>query len=657
LPLEVDLTPPPPAPPSDGVACVPPETPDTGAMGTAYAPLPAGIATAGGRLYIADRSAPVIHRLQMDDPCDPHEIPPLVTSSAEDPLRVVVTSELAISPLTLDLRRYLYAVDINDGSIMVYDVSDQGGSTRPLERAQAYANPFQPRDRIFLGSPPRQLLSLRHQRDGADSVTGSTVPLRCDPDPDASGPATDYRTSADYESGASPFKLRGVFTFALLENGDIVVIDVDDFDGPCRGPSDQTAARGCSEPLQTGLVTSEEYSCRTVSAHEPRAGAYLLSVDGVADKEPGINAFPLLFSADGTVIQVGNEEGSVPRMRALTGVSSRLRVGSTFEQLDDEGLAVSDSTEHTLVMNFTDPRAHIQDQEWSVTYEGRLPGFGGRFAELVETDGGFRLSEVTSTFCSRGVQSRGALVDQLVAPEPEGQGLSEEDAIAQANPYADYVQVFSNFPVETDPYWDAQSECTFNACNAVYGTTEAPREARDLRIVEAYEETLDLEPRTAVAPDAPRLKCCLPGVVEFRIRPGRQWTVVGSTVRFLHRMTTADDGTCRPSCDPVSVLENGRVREAAAGASVSPDDPEAFINPFFQFAINTGDSKRDMRFSFVTKGSFESLVLTTVTSEENVQPTAASFLPVTGEIVVSDGALQGITLIDLDDLAISRQVN
>jgi hypothetical protein len=483
------------------------------------------------------------------------------------------------------------------------------------------------------------------------------VPVLCDPDPDASGPATDYRTSDDYESGASPFKLRGVFTFAVLENGLISVLDVDDFDAPCRGPSNQSTARGCEEPLASGLVTSDEYSCRTVSPHEPRAGSYLLSVDGIADREPGINAFPLLFSSEGTVIQLDDEEGTdAPRMRALTGVSSRVRVGSTFEELND-GLAVSDPNEHTLVMNLRDPRAHIINQDWSVTYEGRIPGFAGRFGELVETAEGFTLTEPTSAFCSRGVQSRGAIVDRLMAPAPEGEGLSEAEATAQADPIADYVQIFSDFPVESDPYWDAQDECTFNACSAVYGSTEAPREARDLRIIEAFEDAVELEPRASLPDDAPGLKCCLPGVVEFRVRSGRQWTVVGSTVRFLHRMTVADDGTCRPSCDPISELENGRVVEAPSGASVSPDDPEAFINPFFQFAINTGDRQRDTQFRFSTKGEFEQLDLGVVTNDENAQPTAATFNPVSRELVVSDGSLLGITLIDLDDLVITRQIN
>lgn len=656
LPLEVQLPPPPPPPEvPEGSACVPPEVPATSPSGASYAPFPAGMAAAGGRLYVADRNAPVIHRLQVDDPCDPHEIPPLVTSSAEDPFREVFTSEIAISPLTLDLKRYLYAVDVFDASIMVFDVSDQGGSTRPLERPLAFANPFQPRDRIFLGSPPRQLVVVRQQRDDADPTTGSTIPLRCDPDPDATGPATQYRTSEDYESGARPLKLRGVFAFAVLENGDVAIIDIDDFDGPCRGPGDERADRGCTEPLESNLETSEEFSCLTVSPHEPRAGTFLLSIDGIQDKEPGINAFPLLFGPEGTVIKLDDDEVTdSPRMRALAGAGSRIRVGSEFEEIDTEtGLSPTEPNEHTLLMNLFDPRAHLTNQDWTVTYEGRLPGFSNRFAELVElsTDR-FRLTDPTSAFCSRGVQSQGALVDQLLA-----EGVSEENALSQSAPMADYVQVFSSFPVEADPYWESQNECTFNACNAVYGSTETPREARDLRIIEAFDDSVELEPRASLPGDAPRLKCCFPGVVEFRVRPGRQWTVVGNAVGFLHRMTIADDGTCRPTCDDISRLETGRVIEAGPDEVVSIDDPEAFVSPFFEFAINGGASQRDMTFTMTTKGFFEPLVLRVVTSDEDVQPTAASFLSPTGEIVVSDGSLQGITLIDIDDLAISRQFN
>ena len=67
-----------------------------------------------GTLYIADGEASVIHRLDVSDPCAPAVRPSLVATTSDDPTRVVTTRQLALSPLTLDLKRYLYAIDDAD---------------------------------------------------------------------------------------------------------------------------------------------------------------------------------------------------------------------------------------------------------------------------------------------------------------------------------------------------------------------------------------------------------------------------------------------------------------------------------------------------------------------------------------------------------------
>jgi hypothetical protein len=46
-----------------------------------------------------------------------------------------------------------------------------------------------------------------------------------------------------------------------------------------------------------------------------------------------------------------------------------------------------------------------------------------------------------------------------------------------------------------------------------------------------------------------------------------------------------------------------------------------------------------------------------VASGNDVQPQAAQFLAPTGELVIADGSLEGITFIDLNALAITRQYN
>ncbi|MEM9691146.1 MAG: hypothetical protein AAGA56_01255, partial [Myxococcota bacterium] len=642
--LPLDVVPPAPEPlpgvESDG-ACVPAEgaTDALAISADTFLPEPAGIANDGRTVYVADRRAPVIHRLDLNSPCEPVQLPSLGTRSLEDRARTVVTSDLSVTPLTSDLRRFLYAIDERDGSIMVYDVSPDAGSVFPLSRPRAELNPFQPADRIRYGAPPRALASLALRNDNSDATTGATLPLRCDPDPAAEGAATTYRTTTDLDGGASPLLLRGVFTFAILESGDIVFIDVDDLDADCRGPVDETALAGCEPPLASGLSRPDEFSCRVVSPHESRAALYLLDRDNLAENEPGIGTFPLLFDAGDSVIQLDDlapDDTSVPRMRAtvpVDGSSLRLSVGSDNFELSEEGLALTatgevDPEEHTLAMNFEDPRAHILDQGWSVTYEGPLPGFTERFATLeAEGDGQFILREGTSRFCRRGVKPEAAY-----RAEFEAEGLAARQAQTLAETRADYVQIISATPVETDPYWSTvEGTCSFQSCQQQFGNRENLRVARDFRIVEGTEEELELVSRSnSTAP----VNCCFPGVVEFNVRSGSQWTVFGSSVGFLHNMTTDDEGRCRPSCDPNLSLRRGRALETAEGRAVTDEDPVAFRNPFFRFAINSSASERDMVFQFSNNGAFVPLTRSVVTNTNDVQPSAVTFLPATGELVV-----------------------
>jgi hypothetical protein len=671
LPLEVQLPPAPPRPdPPADLACVDPPVTE-GPFAQAYTPLPAGIAHDGRQLYVADLDAPVIHRVDMPTPCEPVELPPLITSSREDPDRIVTTSEIAVSPLTLDLKRYLYAIDHSDedgGSIMAFDISDGTSMPRPLERPQPEHHPFQPVDRIRFGAPPRALIVLQHQNDAANPETGATLPVRCDPVSD--GPGAIYRTSSSYDSGAGPTRLRGLFAFAVLSSGDIVVIDVDDWDAPCRGPRSEHPLYGCSEPLEGTLATSNEFSCKAVTPHQPRSGTYLLTSEGIVDNEPGIAAFPSLFDEEGTLVQPETPEGAAaPRMRATLPVDAegfdfRIAVRGDLTPLhEDSGqLLVSgapDPNEHTLAMNLVDPRAHIADQGWTVSYEGSIPGFSGRFASLAEVgDGRYELADVASRFCSRGVVPKEAIVEQLILD-----GLSEAAASSQAAGLADYAQILSEPPAESDAYWGEggrPAECaavTYQACAQAFGSALTPTASRDLRILEATQDRLQLEARDAT-PEVP-LTCCFPYVVEFRVRGGSQWIVVGDVVGFLHHMTAGEEGVCRPSCDPALALLDGRLLEAPADANVSDVDPLAFHNPFFRFAISSGAdrSERDYVFRFGTQNAFRSLSVNIGGGQAAIIPTAVRYLEPTGELVVSDGGFEGITLIDLNALQITRQYN
>jgi hypothetical protein len=317
-------------------------------------------------------------------------------------------------------------------------------------------------------------------------------------------------------------------------------------------------------------------------------------------------------------------------------------------------------------MNLEEPRAHLVAQSWSVTYEGSIPGFGDLYAQLaVDGDvGSHRLEEPSARFCERGLMSARAVAEGL-----EAQGMAAAEAASEAQSLADFVVIGSATPVQEDPYWDEQASCSFTSCRNTYGTPELPTARRELRIIEAYQGTLLLEPRTGIdEPADAELKCCFPASVAFGVRAGRQWVVLGSNVGFMHHVVAdPETGGCRPSCAPEHARENGRATDVANGSVVTDGVPEAFINSFFRFAIERGlecdapDScrdappVRDMQFQLTTSGSFAPISLSVVTTNLDVQPQSVEYLAPTGELVVSDGSLEGITLLNLDLLAVTRQ--
>jgi len=678
IPLAVDFVAPPPPTPPPAVGCVNEQTQSTQPLAQSFAAQPSDMALDDRRLYVADSGSPVIHVVDMPTPCAPIERPGLLALSAENPERVVTTTRIALSPPTLDLKRFLYAIDDVDGSLMFFDISNGSTTRTPVQRNDTGINPFQPADRIRFQVPPRALISLEHLNDTADPSTGSSVPVRCDPNPDSTGPGAIYRTASTYDSGARPTLLRGVFSFVVLASGDIVTIDVDDYDSPCRGPIDQHPLYGCSTELDN-LVTSGEYSCRTVQAHEPRGAGFLVNVADIATNVPGLQDYPALFDPSGSVLNIDDETPAgklPPRIRASVPVSAppsfQLVVGTTAQSLDPQtgelltATGAVNAKKHVLAMNLEEPRVHLANQAWAMTYEGPLPGFDSRLADLEwDADGtSLWLTDPSSRFCDSGVLSTAAYEDILPT-----QGETPAQTKIDSATLADYVQLTSSTPVESDTYWQSQSECTYLSCRNEFGSAQQPSAARELSITEAWPERLlvQLRGRTTEPADA-TLKCCFPGVVSFWVRAGGQWVVVSDRMGLIHHVVSDPaTGSCRLSCDPRRARENGRAREVAAGTVLSDNDPRAFINPFFRFYMTRGQAcddqgqckdqptKRDTYFTFSSAGAFVPLTLSLVSADLDVQPQAIEYLGPTGELVVSDGSLQGITLLDLNSLAITRQ--
>ncbi|HVY48637.1 MAG TPA: hypothetical protein VHB21_22270 [Minicystis sp.] len=711
LPLHVELPKtqnPPPRP--AGPACVWPveKGPD---YASKYAPRPSGIAydAASHRLYVGDFEAPVVHRVDLPTPCEPVERDPLLpratqTDVAGDPTRVVVTSQLSLGQLTTDLaHQYLYAVDEKDASMMVFDVGPASTSPYPIERPHPEWDPLAPRDRVRLPSPVADVLVATHDAAQPLPTTGvAPEGTLCDPNPALScDPTTTtcdvgalYRTSPAFDFGAGPLKLRGQFAYAALTNGTLGVVDVEDFDAPCRIPGGTppdalVPLAGCppvqplpsKPPDNAALASSDEVSCNVVLPNTPRDELYTAPDQNAGFHVPGVQTLPVLYDFEGTVIETPN----APFMEATVPVDSPLPLNAlaigglpvavcsgdtntsclstpTGQYLGDDG-----KPQNTLYLNLEDPRAHVADQTWTVTFEGAIPGFAGQLGTLqVEGKPSDGLYTPSSRFCDAGVQSEKA-VEELFA------AYGVHDASIKAKNYADYVQIFTDLPLETDPFWVAADpkECSFTTCNTAFGTLETPAPGRDLRVVEAYQDHLELVNRTDDKPiDIKFVDCCFPPPIAFNVRVGRQWLVAGQVSGFLHHVIPdPTTGVCRNSCDPDLVRMNGRVipvpNDAAAIMKYTPvPDPDfvngkvspfAFINPMFRFAV-VGGNQRDENFQFATQGSFLPLLVTLAPDATTLMtPVAVAFVPPLGEVMVVDGGHQGLTVVNLDAAAVARQ--
>jgi hypothetical protein len=347
----------------------------------------------------------------------------------------------------------------------------------------------------------------------------------------------------------------------------------------------------------------------------------------------------------------------------LTSLPLYLTVGDERVAVDSNG-RISDK--NALAMNLEDPRARVLDQNWTVTFEGALPGFGRDVGNLLPPDTGDagELVNPDGRFCDLGVQSQQQLVER---------GRTEAEALR----LADYIQIAAALAQETDAYWmDAHWEdttCSFNTCKDTFGDVDAPLTGRDFVITEAYQDRVALRSRdfalrsTAASPEEERArqalaKCCFPTEMSFNVRAGGQWVVLGSVTSFLHHVIADPTrGVCRDSCDRLKVRQNGRILEAPKDQGGIRDDNAtyAFINPMFRFAVVAGDDKsqRDSQFVFTTQGSFSPLLINLATDTKTlIQPVGISVVPIqAAEVAVTDGAINGLTLVSLSSVTATRQ--
>jgi hypothetical protein len=207
---------------------------------------PSGLAPSDTRLFVGDSGVPLVHVVDTTSVCGIHELPALLPMSFVAPSRIVTSTRVAVTPVTPAGKQYVYAVDANDqpsSSVMVFDVSEGVTDRTPMVRPGSARQPREAADRLQFPAPIADLTFALRDLADSDPATGvAELGTECDPDPslplDPAPPEVQYRSSADHTQGARPRLLRGLFGLVLLTNGQLYVVDVDDFD---RSPTGRRA--------------------------------------------------------------------------------------------------------------------------------------------------------------------------------------------------------------------------------------------------------------------------------------------------------------------------------------------------------------------------------------------------------------------------------
>jgi hypothetical protein len=594
-----------------------------------FDPNPSDFALRDGTLYVSDYEAPVIHVLDVGDPCNVAERPPLLPRSFMDPAAVITTRRVAASPLTPAGNRYVYAVDDSPqgaGSVMVFDVSEESGQRTPIVRPRSRVIDREPPDRIQFDQEVSDVEFAVHDFPEPDPRTGVAVEgLSCEPAPERSGSiGALYRPDPEEGEGAGPRKLRGAFAFVVLHSGFVVTVDIEDLDAPCRrparvNPTDVVDARGClNDPYSSDLVgeddlatVSDEFSCNISEPHRPRAGSYYFAEAG--GTAPALRSFPQLRDRTGTSLAADQSESGKghPRMLGVNRLpwdgmegDASVIVGTAVykNERDDINRLIVDPAEserNSVVLPYAEPRAYGANLNVTVTYEGAVRSLGDGLVELANRDElGLPDDEVSrmprrryavlsrgpnANFCQSGLEDDHLIRDRA-GTLMSSPSAAELDQFARQ--YADYVDISSDLLPEEDPYWNTSAGRTCGAsvseaadgvtgrflCELVFGNPTLPNTTREFRIQRAFNDQLIMEPRRFDSESERQnilelAECCFPQNIEFRVRASQHWVVRSGGAIANDVSSDPDTRACIRDCNPLVQGKNARVFELSCEGS------------------------------------------------------------------------------------------
>jgi hypothetical protein len=568
-----------------------------------------------GEVYVADRTAPLVHKLDTRDVCAISEGEPLYPVSLKEPNAVIATRKVALSPQIDALGRYVYAIEdsgtTSSSSAMVFDVTPGKTQRTPIVLERSQLVPGHVPDRVDISGPASDV-DFVYRDPGAPGENGiNTSGVMCDPEPSHdSYPGASFRPKTS--TGAGPSQMRGLFAVISDFGGALSIVDVEDYDAPCRRPSDsaKTYGEGCASDPWRGTTlndddetrVTDEKSCHVFQPHRVRSRNLYTDDVGM----PRLRAFPRLRSETGASLLVDRSEQAAgnPRMLATPapGEVGELTVVSTKYTTDGEDATRLEvdpgvSERNSVLLPTDEPRSYMQHSGLAtVTYEGfvgspvqatlKLVGAG----EFERQDANLPANETHvvanvgagAELCRVGVEDELSMGQRGAGLAATAGGLVADDAAAYAlafgERYADFVELLEPLLSDKHTYWDGVGDSCGEAyrddgvtgrraCELTFGEKADSQPQRDFRIVRAFDDELVIEPRTfRNSTERQRLlemaACCFPDAAWIAPRASNQWLYRDAT-QLQHSIAVGPSGACERSTDKQLSLLNSRAFEVA----------------------------------------------------------------------------------------------
>ena len=437
----------------------------------------------GDTLLVADESSAVIHRFQISGTT----LTPLAPLMPGARIR-----ELAITPIVpaapgadvaSEPARFLYAIDADEGSVLVMDYlegSPSFGAVLPVHAGEGRW------DRIRLAERARSLTVMTPGYPGLSECDPAMIP-------------------DDRLDDLTPGTLQGVFVAVGLANGLVEVVDVHDLDLACRG------GRDCANPPQ-------ELDERVfIRRHAPRIGAFVTAASQVIGTPTfAFEGAPGRLEVDGTAGGGGPGLAPTPTCAPF--------LDPIFPSEAVEG---SDDGLDPLICAVVEPWS-ARPERWDATWEGAIPGAVSGIAHAEIVEGRTEIAIEGHRLCARGVLGRDDVVGSMLTGE-DPESLYGGD------------QVF----ITTDPLPDAMGNVDPD-CQRFIADDDGLREEVGLPIVAAFQDRLVVEDPDGVLDCYRRMSGgATSALFGIEVRVDDAFAVVGAVSRFAHRVVANEEGACR----------------------------------------------------------------------------------------------------------------